>query len=910
MRLLISDDFKTVEERPLESNPGWFRRMFRSSSQQKPPAESVLRQQTSRRRRGSDLAYAIHSKRDAPLQLDLISMVRLSGKSLLHLPNEYSPCGLHLPTCLRATAQHLAQNPGVNGLFRIPGSVKAVNGLVEYYCRVDKGGTEVTGTVRYASLPAHMQCSVHEVASAFKRLLSMLPGGILGSLSVFDAFIAIHSQLGTNIETSRTKQTKIKARLIALVVGSVESQYRRELICSVLGLLCMIGRHAETAPREDIEGKPLPTNDLMGYRALGIIFGPLLVGDLLDKYSTHLATLESGLVVLPAIASSNWAGGASMNKITIANEVAEMLISCWRDVVRQMKALGVHRHRSGASALKGGIRNQSSLQHLDYRNSDESEINLETNPKLSKGKNLVISRKRPQRQPGTQPTTSAQRHDNNPHDTNTNDDVFYIKGEELYTPNKVKRLDSRRRRLERLQGYHLESLEPQTQIAYEQRHSERISLGNSPSKISSKFHTLTHYQPEPNSTTITRSKPREHLRPISISAGKRRHIEDTLPEHSPNSERKREETGSKRSSVRTLAAMFENQNSPSPGSINYNDRSIRPRRSEISTMKASGRINTISENTNTKGKLSTPRHSSKIPERSPIQTRSGGVRSRIPVTKTVRHAISDSGPLFDKRSPKSYVESPAESSRKAEIHTKQLTPSSKRASCGCQRNVASLQHSKDANKGKAKEKQLPSSREHKESRTNKLPEVAALYIIIDRLYEVLKETSREADGLRTKLKSQSEILEASQLDSTQSDSTYEELLQLRAEVFRWRLKAETAEKKLAAFERFANKVHHIKEVAISSEGCCDDESHSDATITQSLVTRGDEETSVNREQGGAKAPAKGRYDGASSDKAISITTSVEDLGLISEEDLDSIYGDVASLWQAARTLLETGGMQE
>lgn len=880
--------------------------MFRSSSQQKPPAESVSRQKTSRRRRGSDLAYAIHSKREAPLQLDLISMVRLSGKSLLHLPNEYSPCGLHLPTCLRATAQHLAQNPAVNGLFRIPRSVKAVNGLVEYYCRVDKGGTEVTGTVRYASLPAHMQCSVHEVASAFKRLLSMLPGGILGSLSVFDAFIAIHSQLGTNIETSRTKQTKIKARLIALVVGSVESQYRRELICSVMGLLCMIGRHAETAPREDREGKPLPTNDLMGYRALGIIFGPLLVGDLLDKYSTHLATLESGLVVLPAIASSSWAGGASMNKITIANEVAEMLISCWRDVVRQMKALGVHRHRSAASALKGVIRIQSSLQYLDYRSSDESEMNLEANPKLSKGKNLVISRKRPQRQP----TTSAQRHDNNPRDTNTKDNVFYIRGEELYTPNKVKRLDSRKRRLERLQGYHLESSEPQTQIAYGQRHSERISVENSPSKISSKFNTLAHYQPEPNATTITRSKPREHLRPIAISGGKRGHIEDTLPEHYTNPQRKREETGSKRGSVRTLAAMFENQNSPSPGSINYNDRSIRPRRSEISTMKASGRTNTISENTNLKGKLSTPRHSSKMPERSPIQTRSGGVRSRIPVTKTVRHAISDSGPLFDKRSTKSYVESAAESSRKAEVHAKQLTPSSKRASCGCQRNLASPQHPKDANKGKVKEKQLPSSRENKESRTNKLPEVAALYIIIDRLYEVLKETSREADGLRTKLKSQSEILEASQLDSAQSDSTYEELLQLRADVFRWRLKAETAEKKLAAFERFASKVHHIKEVAISSEDCCDDESHSDATITQSFVTRGDEETSVNREQGGAKVPAKGRYDGASSDKAISITTSVEDLGLISEEDLDSIYGDVASLWQAARTLLETGGMQE
>lgn len=39
----------------------------------------------------------------------LADLVRLCGKSLLYLPTEYAPCPLVLPTCLRATAQHLVQ---------------------------------------------------------------------------------------------------------------------------------------------------------------------------------------------------------------------------------------------------------------------------------------------------------------------------------------------------------------------------------------------------------------------------------------------------------------------------------------------------------------------------------------------------------------------------------------------------------------------------------------------------------------------------------------------------------------------------------------------------------------------------------------------------------------------------------
>lgn len=217
-----------------------------------------------------------------------------------------------------------------------------------------------------------------------------MPGGILGSLSLFDAMIAINSQLYGDPEFSRTKQSKIRARLIALAIGTLRSQFRRELICAVFGLLCLLGRAAETAPREDEFGRPLPTSDLMGYNALGIVFGPLLVGDMLGSYAVKLADPSSGLFIVPRSPSSSSKSQKGkkrareatedpgqppfldVDKIHVANNITEMLITNWRDVVRQMRSLdttmGVlcSRSRSQSSFSNNRLRRSSSFG----RNSD------------------------------------------------------------------------------------------------------------------------------------------------------------------------------------------------------------------------------------------------------------------------------------------------------------------------------------------------------------------------------------------------------------------------------------------------------------------------------------------------------------------------------------------------------------
>ncbi|KAK3308694.1 uncharacterized protein B0T15DRAFT_391302, partial [Chaetomium strumarium] len=323
-----------------------------------------------RKRSVGDLALHLMNgaRRDNLKDAGLQSLVRLCGKSLLYLPSEYSPGSLVLPTCFRATAQYLVQHGAeTRGVFRIPGSIRVVNALYNHYC-ADGDADEIASTICCPNLPSHIKVGTHDVASTFKRLLSGLPGGILGSLPLFDALVAIHSQLDGEAELTRTKQTKVRARLIALAIGAVRSQLRRDLICAVFGLLCLIGRAAEKAPREDEHGRPLPTSALMGYNALGIVFGPLLIGDLLTSYTMKSAGPSCGLASSPATPTSarkerrkskvpedTQPPGRVVDKIHVANSIAEMLIINWREVVRHMKSLGLRRAGQDGYHLRAGM---------------------------------------------------------------------------------------------------------------------------------------------------------------------------------------------------------------------------------------------------------------------------------------------------------------------------------------------------------------------------------------------------------------------------------------------------------------------------------------------------------------------------------------------------------------------------
>ncbi|RWA04202.1 hypothetical protein EKO27_g10910 [Xylaria grammica] len=381
LRPLVPEDFSPTTGRASDSLEGrrgsWFSKMLRQASEQPEqatiePDKTFLRHQ--RGHSDAPLSLVHNHKRDGLKDQDLKALVRLCGKSPLFLPMDYAPFSLSLPTCFRALAQALVQHADTKGIFRVPGSERVINALYEYYC-TDGDTDAISSTTRCPTLPTHIRFNTHDIASTFKRILAGLPGGILGSLSLFDALVAIHSQLQGGAELLRTKESKLRARLIALAIGTVKSQYQRELICAVFGLLCLVGRIAENAPREDESGRPLPTTDLMGYNALSIVFGPLLIGDLIDNYSMKLADPSAGLVLLPISPpisrkerhrhkhqhrhrprnkhGKNHAPSTdpslSVDKIHIANSITEMLIIHWREVVRQIRSTGSVKNRRNAS---------------------------------------------------------------------------------------------------------------------------------------------------------------------------------------------------------------------------------------------------------------------------------------------------------------------------------------------------------------------------------------------------------------------------------------------------------------------------------------------------------------------------------------------------------------------------------
>lgn len=256
--------------------------------------------------------------------------------------------------------------------------------------------------MRYPALPEHIKFNVHDIASTFKRFLSGLAGGILGSLSLYDALVSIHSNLQGTPEEIRTRQSKVRSRLIALAIETEKSRFRRDLICAVFGLLSMIGRAAETSPREDHHGRPLPTSDLMGYGALGTVFGPLLIGDLLDSSTMVLAEPRGGLMVVPTNPSnsrrmrrriSKSAGDhasicINFQKVKTANSVVEMLITHWRDVICHMKDIHEGRRAANYAILESTAQLQrflrpSASESMLQKSKDWDSQRLSTTPSPS-----------------------------------------------------------------------------------------------------------------------------------------------------------------------------------------------------------------------------------------------------------------------------------------------------------------------------------------------------------------------------------------------------------------------------------------------------------------------------------------------------------------------------------------------
>ncbi|KAB8343180.1 hypothetical protein FH972_022770 [Carpinus fangiana] len=246
---------------PASPKRGLWRRIVRSSSSyQLPPVPQLVRKNSLSNLLGRQARLTLKCQ-------SLDDFYQYGGVSVLNLAPPYRAASLAIPSCLAATGNYLIQH----------GQTSVVQSLYHHYVariqEAEYAHEDVHANIGSIHLPAEIPCGIHDVASAFKKFLWDLPGGILGSLELFRALRDVQSKKDC---------LDIQPRLCALAILSLVSTRRIAIVSAVFGLLATI-----KLDPDQTQGSPLtPTRILgpesMSSRALGVIFAPILLGGLND----------------------------------------------------------------------------------------------------------------------------------------------------------------------------------------------------------------------------------------------------------------------------------------------------------------------------------------------------------------------------------------------------------------------------------------------------------------------------------------------------------------------------------------------------------------------------------------------------------------------------------------------------
>ncbi len=142
----------------------------------------------------------------------------------------------------------------------------------------------------------------------------------------------------------KTKPNPAQAKLIALAISSIVSPYRKALVIGFLGLAAIIGYETEQAYADPLA----ETSELMSYHSLGVVLGPVLLGDRMFEINPAAPKITATDDSFDE--SDNSQSGPSRLYVPIGvtglkdhamvtASVMEMLITVWRDVVTQLREI-------------------------------------------------------------------------------------------------------------------------------------------------------------------------------------------------------------------------------------------------------------------------------------------------------------------------------------------------------------------------------------------------------------------------------------------------------------------------------------------------------------------------------------------------------------------------------------------
>ena len=217
----------------------------------------------------------------------------------------------------------MSAGPLIPGIFREEGSGTDANRLLQYYA---KDPSRFHFTAPGKKLPSSLNFTVLEVATAYKKVIRELPGGLLGSLELLKTLEDISLNLNQDGRLSKSVETDLRVYLIALALSCVHSENRLSVICATLGLYAWIGHATETS-------KGGIAN--MTYQNLSTLLSPLLIGNELNDINDQIWIAKGSL---PSPEQMNLM--KANNKSGIA--VALMLITNWKGIAKELRKLGAN----------------------------------------------------------------------------------------------------------------------------------------------------------------------------------------------------------------------------------------------------------------------------------------------------------------------------------------------------------------------------------------------------------------------------------------------------------------------------------------------------------------------------------------------------------------------------------------
>lgn len=232
------------------------------------------------------------------------------------------------------------------------GNINTTFALYDFYQRQleENNNESVVATTALARLPTNIQYNVHDVAHLLKKLLYGLPGGLLGKPAVFQALYNVHTFVYPDPSLGDEMSLKVKPRMIALALSSINLHFRIALICAVFGLLRTINLASEQETLSKVKD-PHETYIQMRDDSLGTVFAPLLLGDKSQHILVDDNEDRGGLLVLPTADQNGHSTNSRKDRPDLheakkeaermrrAAMVAQMLIDNWEDIAYQMKRI-------------------------------------------------------------------------------------------------------------------------------------------------------------------------------------------------------------------------------------------------------------------------------------------------------------------------------------------------------------------------------------------------------------------------------------------------------------------------------------------------------------------------------------------------------------------------------------------